>query len=74
MTLLLILAQIEFRLGNSHKCNELCDALLGLDNSKIEALEMKGDICRHFCQIDQAFFYYSKAIENNTNKQDTNIS
>ena len=26
---------------------------------------MKGDICKHFCQIDQAFYYYSKAIESN---------
>ena len=22
---------------------------------------MKGDICKHFCQIDQAFFFYQKA-------------
>lgn len=24
---------------------------------------MKGDICQHFCQIDQAFFFYHKASE-----------
>ena len=24
---------------------------------------MKGDICKHFCQIDQAFFFYQRAIE-----------
>lgn len=74
MTLLLILAQIEYSLGNSQKCHELCDAIIALDDSKIEALEMKGDICKHFCQIDQAFFFYSKAIHQNTHKQDSNIS
>ena len=52
MTLLLILAQIEYKLGNSQRCNQLCDALIAMDNCKIEALEMKGDICKHFCQID----------------------
>ena len=31
---------------------DLCDALIAQDNTKIEALEMKGDICKHFCQID----------------------
>ena len=65
MTLLLVLAQIEYKLGNSQRCNELCDALIAQDNCKIEALEMKGDICKHFCQIDQAFFYQSQAIEHN---------
>lgn len=29
----------------------------------MQAFEMKGDICKHFCQIDEAFFYYNKAIE-----------
>ena len=45
------------------------------------ALEMKGDICKHFYQqmqnnqyLDQAFYYYSKAIESNPTNQSTNMS
>jgi hypothetical protein len=45
------------------------------------ALEMKGDICKHFFQqmqnnqfLDQAFYYYSKAIESNPYNQSTNMS
>jgi hypothetical protein len=29
----------------------------------MQALEMKGDICKYFCNLDQALFYYSKAVE-----------
>lgn len=63
LTLLLVLAQIEYKLGNSDRCNALCDAILAQDSACIKAYEMKGDICRHFCQIDQAFFFYHKASE-----------
>ena len=35
---------------------------------------MKGDICRHFCQIDQAFFYYSKAVESNAGNLNTSVT
>ena len=63
LTLLLILAQLEYKLGNSDNCNGLCDSIIARSPQNIQALEMKGDICKHFCQIDQAFYYYSKAIE-----------
>lgn len=63
VTLLLVLAQIEYKLGNSQACNHLCDMIISQSPQHMQALEMKGDICKHFCQIDQAFYYYSKAIE-----------
>lgn len=65
LTLLLVLAQIEFALGDSARCSMLCDAILtqGESPARIKAFNMKGDICRHFCQIDQAFFYYQQAVE-----------
>ena len=47
------------------RCTSLCDAILAQAEShaRIKAFNMKGDICRHFCQIDQAFFFYSQAVE-----------
>jgi hypothetical protein len=49
MTLLLILAQIEYKFGNSDACNLLCDRIIDQRPQHIQALEMKGDICKHFC-------------------------
>jgi len=69
LTLLLILSQIEFKYGNSQGCNDLCDRILKQDVANIKALNMKGDICKFFCQIDQAFFWYTKAIDLNQNVQ-----
>lgn len=74
LTLLLVLAQIEYKLGNAESCNHLCDQIIRLNPSNLHALEMKGDICKHFCQIDQAFYYYSKAIERNPGSYHPSIS
>jgi len=49
ITLLLILAQIEYKLGNSEPCNYLCDLIISQAPTNMHALEMKGDICKHFC-------------------------
>lgn len=69
LTLLLVLAELEYKFGNSTNCNMLCDKIIQQSPQHIKALEMKGDICKHFCQIDQAFYYYSKAIESSNQFQ-----
>lgn len=59
------MAQIEYKLGNGPRCNALCDRILKLEDPRacIQAYNMKGDIARHLSNIDQAFFYYSQAVQ-----------
>jgi tetratricopeptide (TPR) repeat protein len=59
------MAQVEYKLGNAQNCSMICDRILLQDPANFKAYEMKGDICKHFCLIDQAFFFYSKAISVN---------
>ena len=59
ITLLLILAQIEYKKGQQDACSFLCDKIMQQSPDNLQALEMKGDICKYFCQIEQAMTYYN---------------
>lgn len=52
----------------------ICEKVLLRDQSNERAFELKGDLCKYHGQFDQAFLFYSRAIELNPESSSVNSS